>query len=431
MSNIPPELIFDILLQLQLKDLIRYTCVSKAWHAFIHNQDFIKAHLKRSIKTNSTRTILLEAPPSYLFSLPFDNDETLGTATIIGCLIQSKGPVKYTTGIVGYANGLVCIQIHNYIDGDIALWNPSIQKLKKIPLITHEPHAQPSPKYGFGYDSTNDDYKLVGIIRKPANEYGYVTILTLDLASEKYREFSIPVDRIDNIERSGPDLDVLGDHMCIRVNRFMCRSEAWIMKEYGGTESWSLLYSIDMGPVSKPRKYQSFKPLVFSKNGEVFLLKKDCKGCSLVWKLDHGGEDVTVSYEVSVHCLKANSWKRIQNVPYCGSSLYLNDNVVLNGALSWLMSKQLDNEYQNKILIIDPASEKYHEFPIPVDLDFMEGHLCISVYNFIKSRREAWVMKEYGVTEFWSLLYSIDELGLGAYRSKPWAGSFEGGLRRF
>ncbi|ONI26446.1 hypothetical protein PRUPE_1G025400 [Prunus persica] len=229
MSNIPPELIFDILLQLQLKDLIRYTCVSKAWHAFIHNQDFIKAHLKRSIKTNSTRTILLEAPPSYLFSLPFDNDETLGTATIIGCLIQSKGPGKYTTGIVGYANGL----------------------LKKIPLITHEPHAHPSPKYGFGYNSTNDDYKLVGIIRKPANEYGYVTvsyeILTLDLASEKYREFSIPVDRIDNIERSGLDLDVLGDHLCIRVNRFMSRREAWIMKEYGGTESWSLLYSIDNG----------------------------------------------------------------------------------------------------------------------------------------------------------------------------------------
>ncbi|KAH0994030.1 hypothetical protein GBA52_005513 [Prunus armeniaca] len=152
-----------------------------------------------------------------------------------------------------------------------------------------------------------------------------------------------------------------------------------------------------------------------------------------IYLLDHGGEDVTVSYEVSVYSLKANSWKRIQNVPCCGSSLYLNDNVVLNGALS---SKQLDNEYQNKILIIDPASEKYHEFPIPVNLDVMENHQCISVYNFIKSQRDAWVMKEYGVTESWSLLYSIDELGLGAYRSKPWAvskngkGSFEGGVRR-
>ncbi|KAI5347852.1 hypothetical protein L3X38_000739 [Prunus dulcis] len=518
MSNIPPELIFDILLQLQLPTLF----APFYWRLL----------------------------PHIYFKLPFDNDETLGTATIIGCLIQSKGPVKYTTGIVGYANGLVCIQIHNYIDGDIALWNPSIQKLKKIPLITHEPHAQPSPKYGFGYDSTNDDYKLVGIIRKPANEYGYVTvsyeILTLDLASEKYREFSIPVDRIDNIERSGPDLDVLGDHMCIRVNRFMSRSEAWIMKEYGGTESWSLLYSIDMGPVCKPREYQSFKPLVFSKNGEVFLLKKDCKGCSLVWKVSASMtmwatpmawfSSPTIS--MGFLCGTRQKSKKIPYTafepPWSHKEIWI---AVLNGALSWLIfsddldespvtiltldlasqkyrdfpsqrigltftifcrswksrsdawimkeyegdrifgaffillpcwdlgillslgcptckplvfSKKgemvsfeggmpkllgyiylLDNEYQNKILIIDPASEKYHEFPIPVDLDVMEGHLCISVYNFIKSRREAWVMKEYGVTKFWSLLYSIDELGLGAYRSKPWAGSFEGGLRRF
>ncbi|CAB4261633.1 unnamed protein product [Prunus armeniaca] len=51
MSNIPQKLIFDILSRLEPKDLIRYTCVSKAWYALIHNQDFIKAHHERSIKT--------------------------------------------------------------------------------------------------------------------------------------------------------------------------------------------------------------------------------------------------------------------------------------------------------------------------------------------------------------------------------------------
>ncbi|KAH0994033.1 hypothetical protein GBA52_005516 [Prunus armeniaca] len=50
MSNIPQKLIFDILSRLEPKDLIRYTCVSKAWYALIHNQDFIKAHHERSIK---------------------------------------------------------------------------------------------------------------------------------------------------------------------------------------------------------------------------------------------------------------------------------------------------------------------------------------------------------------------------------------------
>ncbi|CAB4292172.1 unnamed protein product [Prunus armeniaca] len=226
-----------------------------------------------------------------------------------------------------------------------------------------------------------------------------------------------------------------GDHACSlfkgwfegRTERCSrSRSDAWIMKEYEGDRIFGAFFILlpcwDLGILL------SLGCLTYATFG-VFKERRNVG----IRKLDHGGEDVTVSYEVSVYSLKANSWKRIQNVPCCGSSLYLNDNVVLNGALS---SKQLDNEYQNKILIIDPASEKYHEFPIPVNLDVMENHQCISVYNFIKSQRDAWVMKEYGVTESWSLLYSIDELGLGAYRSKPWAvskngkGSFEGGVRR-
>ncbi|CAB4261636.1 unnamed protein product [Prunus armeniaca] len=275
-----------------------------------------------------------------------------------------------------------------------------------------------------------------------------------------------------------------GDYLCICVHDFRSRSDAWIMKEYEGDRifgaffillpCWDLGILLSLGcltyatfGVFKERRNGSFEGGMPKLLGYIIWYgfrgksvkqvetrglplhhykETICWGCPClldddpvkkaaigIRKLDHGGEDVAVSYEVSVYSLKANSWKRIQNVPCCGSSLYLNNNVVLNGALS---SKQLDNEYQNKILIIDPASEKYHEFPIPVNLDVMENHQCISVYNFIKSQRDAWVMKEYGVTESWSLLYSIDELGLGAYRSKPWAvskngkGSFEGGVRR-
>ncbi|XP_021819036.1 F-box protein CPR30-like [Prunus avium] len=316
MSNIPQELIFDILSRLESKDLIRYTCVSKAWYALIHNQDFIKAHLQLSIKTNSTRNILFHnRRTNYtldFLSLPFDNDEMLGTATKLG----SPMPSKYSWDIVGYANGLVCLR--NYMEGGIALWNPSIQKLKKIP----EPYAQlPPPEldYGFGYDSTNDDYKLVQIVEL-ANEEDIVVshqvrvyslkanswkriqdipssgyyvfsvgfcdivflngalgwlmcgelldpqckIVTLDLASEKYRVFPIPVDNIE--DRYMPDLKILGDYLCICLN-FRSRRDVWIMKEFGETESWSLLYSIDRQP------NVCVKPLAFSKNGEMVLLE--------------------------------------------------------------------------------------------------------------------------------------------------------------
>ncbi|BFG13991.1 hypothetical protein CerSpe_002650 [Prunus speciosa] len=227
----------------------------------------------------------------------------LGTATKVGRPMITK---YHLTNTVGYANGLVAIC--NYTDKYIALWNPSIQKLKKIPFTTHEPHAHPpSPdfrmihNYGFGYDSTNDDYKLVAIVH-------------------------------------------FGD-----------------------------------------------------------------------------GEDVTLSFQVSVYSLKANSWKTIQNMPCGGFSLYSDYLMFSNGALSWLMSK-LDGEDQYKILTLDLASEKYREFPIPdpvdggdiedytPDLGVLGDYLCIclTLYDY---RRDVWIMKGNGVTESWSLLCSIYLLG--------------------
>ncbi|KAH0994037.1 hypothetical protein GBA52_005520 [Prunus armeniaca] len=140
MSILPPELILDILLRLPHKDLIRSLCVSKAWYAFIHDQRFIKAHLQRSIETNSALLSILiwsdnpEDAPSGFFSLTFRDNETIGAA------VRTEHPFKYAdnyTDILGNSvHGLVCIR--NCVDWEIALWNPSIQKLKKIPFPSFE-----------------------------------------------------------------------------------------------------------------------------------------------------------------------------------------------------------------------------------------------------------------------------------------------------
>ncbi|KAL6292101.1 hypothetical protein ACE6H2_000243 [Prunus campanulata] len=92
MSTLPLELILDI--RLPPKDLIRSLCVSKAWYAFIHHQRFINAHLQRSIETNSL-TILITSyqrsspPPPDLFSLPFSDNNTSGTA------VKAEKPFKF------------------------------------------------------------------------------------------------------------------------------------------------------------------------------------------------------------------------------------------------------------------------------------------------------------------------------------------------
>lgn len=62
--------------------------------------------------------------------------------------------------IVGWSNGLVCV--HNKSHQEIPLWNPSIQRFKKIPspTIEEEPDLWTSSHYGSGYDSSDDDYNF-------------------------------------------------------------------------------------------------------------------------------------------------------------------------------------------------------------------------------------------------------------------------------
>ncbi|BFG13985.1 hypothetical protein CerSpe_002590 [Prunus speciosa] len=323
MSILPPELILDILLRLPPKDLIRSLCVSKAWYAFIHDQRFIKAHLQRSIETNSAPLSILiwsdnpEDAPSGFFSLTFSNNDTIGAA------VRTEQPFKYAdnyTHILGNSvHGLVCIR--NYVDWEIALWNPSIQKLKKIPFPTFEtPRFERLAYYGFGYDSVHDDYKVVGIVdcytesrqvhiyslksnsweriqNMPCNHLDFHSdyivffngalnwlmhpvldetphiIQTLNLASEEYCQFSTPVvlDDMYNMHTPTLSLEVLGGCLCLCVDRFGAAHDVWVMKEYGMTESWTLLFSIEPEAVLWVHVH-SFKPLVLSKNGEMVLL---------------------------------------------------------------------------------------------------------------------------------------------------------------
>ncbi|KAM1171969.1 hypothetical protein ACFX2I_022128 [Malus domestica] len=101
-------------------------------------------------------------------------------------------------------------------------------------------------------------------------------ILTLDLASEKYQEFDTPVHENGTCVI---DLEVLGGSLCISVDDWWCRHYVWIMKEYGVVESWTLLYSI--GQDNMPWLFEYCRPLGFSKNGAIVLLKKDDD--ALVW----------------------------------------------------------------------------------------------------------------------------------------------------
>lgn len=130
--------------------------MSKAWNATIHDQQFIKAHLQSSITTNSARTILVKSfDKGKLFSVPFNNEETFGAAVKIKLPFQHP----HLADMLGYSvHGLACICRGD----DIALWNSSITFELEQSSGSEEMKLW-GAYYGFGYDSTKDYYKIVGL----------------------------------------------------------------------------------------------------------------------------------------------------------------------------------------------------------------------------------------------------------------------------
>ncbi|XP_059309936.1 F-box/kelch-repeat protein At3g23880-like [Lycium ferocissimum] len=68
--------------------------------------------------------------------------------------------------LVGLVNGLICLADRS---NDLFLWSPSIRKFKKLPdpsIRTSGCHfdCHACVKYGFGYDESCDDYKVVVVM---------------------------------------------------------------------------------------------------------------------------------------------------------------------------------------------------------------------------------------------------------------------------
>jgi len=327
MSILPPEIITDILLQLPVKTLVRLQCVSKRWYALINHSFFINNHLKLSIAANRERKLIVldreVDPPLNFFWVDFNDDDRFGA------LVNIRQPLRhprYINHILGYCNGLVCF---DNCDGDILIWNPLIRRYKKLPF---EPIENPSgltecesgrPDLSFGHDPDNDDYKVMRVVqfhrnfddirafeikvyslrrhcwKKVEEEWpeesrpysGSVslngafhwlfdtlsgtpddmgTILAFDLATEKFREFTIPV--LPAYEDFNLGLEVLKGCLCVCVNVGVTLNDFWVMKEYGVFSSWARLYTIVQGAV--PWTFEYCKPLVYSKDGKKVLMEE-------------------------------------------------------------------------------------------------------------------------------------------------------------
>jgi F-box interacting protein len=90
-------------------------------------------------------------------------------------------------------DGILCINATNIGERSAILWNPSIRKFKRLPLLEYE--LKYSPIYSFGYDHFIDSYKII-VVTSTCFEKGNIEVSVHTLGTNYWR-------RIHNIPVSG------------------------------------------------------------------------------------------------------------------------------------------------------------------------------------------------------------------------------------
>ncbi|EEE69828.1 hypothetical protein OsJ_29581 [Oryza sativa Japonica Group] len=155
---IPDDVIFDILLRLPSKSLIRFKSVCKAWHAIISNPCFISAHLECSKQKPS----IFMVPGVYEKQNNGENTSFLmGLYQYQGGNIMEQIHVQDFPQGIGtwsrpiHCNGMLLISTMNH---EMIVCNPSTREIVSLPKGSYNLHA--GPRAGFGFDPHSNKYKV-------------------------------------------------------------------------------------------------------------------------------------------------------------------------------------------------------------------------------------------------------------------------------
>ncbi|KAL4619413.1 hypothetical protein ACB092_06G077700 [Castanea dentata] len=288
MSNLPRELIVDILSRLPVKSLCRFKCVSKPWRTLISRPDFVKTHLRRA----QFKRLILASNDS-LYSIEhetsFENDVV---AVAIDYFPLDQNHQSYPIEMIGSCNGLLCLKPQ---PNTFFVFNPATHESARIP-------DAPTPygfdhailAHGFGYAPSIDDYKLVKAVNAPlvavfslktsawklVEGFHYkkptelwegplpcgthlngalhwvfklcggneCVITAFDLETDTFRDMPVPA-----ISVSGFSTGFLKGCLCLMDRDFgLRRRDIWVMKEYGVGKSWTKILVVDPCYVVKP-----------------------------------------------------------------------------------------------------------------------------------------------------------------------------------
>ncbi|XP_071728085.1 F-box/kelch-repeat protein At3g23880-like [Rutidosis leptorrhynchoides] len=292
LNHLPPDLVEEILPFLQPKSLGRFKSVSKQWYSLISSPEFIKSHIQKFTKNNPnpnpTHLILFPENGASMCSVDIKQLNTQITpATLTAKRLNLPEQWVWT---IGSCNGLVLVDyVFNnvLVDGiynNLWLVNPTSRNTLEVSA-----GSCIDGTYGFGYDSSTDDYKVICIPYKPVPESSYVRVYSLrnnswnrlpnfpyqlhvyssqrsgvllnnnlhwvvrsrhstliiaalSLASEEFQEIELPY-AINYDETKYSQLCAFGGKLVVvfYADGFHVPNELWVMEEYGDPKSWTKL----------------------------------------------------------------------------------------------------------------------------------------------------------------------------------------------
>ena len=329
-DDLPDEIVLEILARLPVKSLLRFRCVCKTWYSFITNLNFISTHFL----CNKNDGYVIHMPKVTVMKTYFHRSHsqicTLAFDRTFETISEFRIPFTFQSGypgLVGSCNGILCFtDFMTSKSNDVYLWNPSIRKFKRLPNTCLTQLSNVAVALGFGYDSQNNDYKVVrfpwtigepklppevevyslssdswkriefGISWRPnvlAHGFNFTLtfpfvsghshwmienreeggaqegrftymILSFDVHSEKFKELPLP-DEDDEGNCISKCLVTFKERLAlIKFERFVC--SIWLMREYSVFDSWNKLCVV---PV---KCYRNF--IGFTKYGLLLVRKR-------------------------------------------------------------------------------------------------------------------------------------------------------------